>query len=56
YMNALLSLNSSNRFLLNGVKMKTSRTDHFVVSQMRLQRFNNGVWTPVGQLVEGRPR
>ena len=56
YMNALLSLNSTNRFLLNGVKIKTSRTDHFVVSQMRLQRFSNGAWTPVGPLVEGRPR
>jgi branched-chain amino acid transport system substrate-binding protein len=56
YMNALYSLNSTNRFLLNGVKMKTSKTDHFVVSQMRLQRFNNGAWSPVGPLVEGRPR
>jgi branched-chain amino acid transport system substrate-binding protein len=56
YMAALLSLNSNNRFLLAGVKMKTSRTDHFIVSQMRLQRFNNGAWSPVGNLVEGRPR
>ena len=56
YMNALLSLNSTNRFLLNGVRMKTSKTDHFIISQMRLQRFNNGAWTPVGGLVEGRPR
>ena len=56
YMNALLSFNSTNRFLLNGVKMKSSKTDHFIVSQMRLQRFNDGSWTPVGGLVEGRPR
>jgi branched-chain amino acid transport system substrate-binding protein len=56
YMNALLSLNATNRFLLNGVKMKTSKTDHFIISQMRLQRFNNGAWTPIGRLVEGRPR
>jgi branched-chain amino acid transport system substrate-binding protein len=56
YMNGLLSLNSTNRFLLDGVKIRTSRKDHFVVSQMRLQRFNNGTWTPVGALVEGRPR
>ena len=55
YMNALLSLNSANRFLLDGVTMKTSKTDHFIVSQMRLQRFNNGAWTPIGPLVEGRP-
>jgi branched-chain amino acid transport system substrate-binding protein len=56
YMAALLSLNSTNRFLLPGVRMRTSRTDHFIISQMRLQRFNNGAWTPVGNLVEGRPR
>jgi branched-chain amino acid transport system substrate-binding protein len=55
YMNALLSLNSTNRFLLNGVRMKTSKSDHFIVSQMRLQRFNNGAWVPVGGLIEGRP-
>jgi branched-chain amino acid transport system substrate-binding protein len=56
YMNALLSFNSTNRFLLNGVRMKSSKTDHFIVSQMRLQRFNDGSWTPLGPLVEGRPR
>ncbi len=56
YMNALLSFNSTNRFLLNGVRMKSSKTDHFIISQMRLQRFNNGSWTPFGPLVEGRPR
>jgi branched-chain amino acid transport system substrate-binding protein len=56
FMNALLSLNSTNRFLLPGVRMKTSKTDHFIVSQMQLQRFNNGAWSTIGKLVEGRPR
>jgi branched-chain amino acid transport system substrate-binding protein len=58
YMNALLSLDSTNRFALPGVRMKTSKTDHFIISQMRLQRFNasTGAWTPVGKLIEGRPR
>jgi branched-chain amino acid transport system substrate-binding protein len=55
YMNALTSLNSTNRFLLPGVRMKTGRNDRFIISQMRLQRFSNGAWTPVGGLVEGRP-
>ncbi len=55
-MNALLGLNTTNRFALNGVRLKTSKTDHFVMSQMRLQRFNNGIWTPIGPLIEGRPR
>ena len=47
-MNALLSLNTTNRFALNGVALKTSKTDHFVISQLRLQRFNNGIWSPIG--------
>jgi ABC-type branched-subunit amino acid transport system substrate-binding protein len=55
-MNALLSLDTTNRFALNGVRLKTSKTDHWVISQMRLQRYNNGLWTPIGPLVEGRPR
>jgi branched-chain amino acid transport system substrate-binding protein len=54
-MSALLSLNSTNRFALPGSAMKTSKSDHFIVSQMRLQRFNNGVWSLFGPLVEGRP-
>jgi len=55
-MNALLHLNSKNRFALPGVVMKTSRKDHYIISQMQLQRFSNLVWSPVGKLVEGRPR
>ncbi len=39
-MNALLSLNYANKFVLPGVVQKTSKTDHFVISQMQLQRFN----------------
>jgi branched-chain amino acid transport system substrate-binding protein len=57
-MSALLSLNSANRFLLPGMKMTTSKTDHFVISQMQLQRYNSTakLWVPFGQLIEGRPR
>ena len=55
-MKAVLSLNSTNRFLLPGAVLKTSAKDHFVVSQMRLQRFNNGIWSQIGPLIEGRPR
>jgi branched-chain amino acid transport system substrate-binding protein len=56
FMSALTSLDTTNRFALNGVRLKTSKKDHFVISQMRLQRFNNGVWSPIGPLVDGRPR
>jgi branched-chain amino acid transport system substrate-binding protein len=57
-MNALLSMNTSSQFLLPGMVMKTSKTDHYVISQMQLQRFNANarVWVPFGKLIEGRPR
>jgi branched-chain amino acid transport system substrate-binding protein len=55
-MKALLSMNAKNKFLLPGIVQKTSKTDHFVISQMRPQRFSNGVWSNVGPLVDGRPR
>jgi branched-chain amino acid transport system substrate-binding protein len=57
-MSALLSMNYPNKFLLPGVVQKSSRTDRFIVSQMRLQRFNSTtkLWVPFGQLIEGRPR
>ena len=58
FMNALLSMNYPNKFLLPGMVQKTSRTDHFVISQMQLQRFNGNtkLWVPFGKLIEGRPR
>ena len=55
-MKALLSLNLKNRFLLPGVVQKTSAKDHFIISQMQLQRFSGGVWSKVGPLVQARPR
>ena len=55
-MNALLSLNETSPYLLPGSKLKTSKTDHFIISHQRLMRFNNGVWAGSGALVDGRPR
>ena len=57
-MNALLSMNYPNKFLLPGMVQKTSRTDRFIISQMQLQRYNSTtrLWVPFGRLVEGRPR
>ena len=57
-MNALLSMNDPNKFLLPGMVQKTSRTDRFIISQMQLQRYNSTtrLWVPFGRLVEGRPR
>ena len=55
-MNALTNMNSTNRFLLPGIKQKTGKRDRFIISQMQLQRWNNGQWAEVGGIVEGRPR
>jgi hypothetical protein len=57
-MKALLSMNYPNKFLLPGVVQKTSAKDHFIVSQMQLQRYDSTLrrWVPFGQLIEGRPR
>jgi branched-chain amino acid transport system substrate-binding protein len=55
-MKALLSLNFKNKFALPGVTVRTTKTDHFPLSQMELQRFNNGVWSKIGPLVQARPR
>ena len=55
-MRALLSFNEGSPFALPGVRLKTSATDHFIISHQQMMRFNNGGWTLTGQLVDGRPR
>jgi branched-chain amino acid transport system substrate-binding protein len=58
-MRALLKMDNQNKFALPGVKQKTTAKDHFIISQMQLQRYTasgGGVWNPVGRLVDGRPR
>jgi hypothetical protein len=57
-MAALTSLNSTNRFLLTGVKTKTSSTDRFIISQSKLINWGGGVtgsWKEVSDLIESRP-
>jgi branched-chain amino acid transport system substrate-binding protein len=58
FMAAQMSMNYPNKFLLPGIVQKTSPTDHFIVSQMQMQRYNSTArrWIPFGQLIEGRPR
>jgi hypothetical protein len=55
-MNALLSFNETNPFALPGVRLKTSKTDHYIISHQQPMRYNNGLWVLFGQLVDGRPR
>ncbi len=40
-MSALLSMNCEKFYLLPGIVMKTSKTDHFTISQMQLARLNS---------------
>jgi branched-chain amino acid transport system substrate-binding protein len=55
-MRALLSFNETSPYLLPGSRLKTSATDHFIISHQRLMTYNNGAWTGQGALVDGRPR
>ena len=55
-MNALQSLNEVNPYALPGVRLKTSKTDHYIISHQQPMRYNNGLWVLFGQLVDGRPR
>ncbi len=41
----------SNPFVVKGIRIKTSSTDHFPIEQARLQRWRKGVWVPFGKLV-----
>ena len=56
-MKAVLNMNDkSNPFLLPGVVTKTGNTDFFPISQQQLIKFNNGSWSPMGQITDTRPR
>jgi hypothetical protein len=55
-MRALLSLNETTPYLLPGSRLKTSTSDHFIISHQRLMTYNNGNWSGSGALVDGRPR
>ncbi len=48
--------NAKNPFALPGAITKTGRNDPFPISHMRLIRFNNGTWSAMGALVNGRGR
>ena len=55
-MKALLSFNETSPFLLPGSKLKTSTTDHFIISHQRLMTYTAPLWTGNGALIDGRPR
>lgn len=47
-------MNWVNPFLLPGVKVHTTPTSRYPVSQMKLLKYDNGLWQEVGNLVNGR--
>ena len=51
---AAAKMSWTNPFSLPGVQVKTSANDRFPISQVKLQRFNNGLWSPFGPLINGR--
>jgi len=54
-MKAALRLNIKNDpFLLPGITVKTSATDHFPLDQARLERYHNGHWVVFGGLFRVR--
>ena len=55
-MRALLSFDEASPFLLPGSRLKTSATDHFIISHQRLMTYTAPLWTGMGPLVDGRPR
>lgn len=55
-MRALLSFNETTPYLLPSVRLKTSPTDRFMISQQQMQVYNNGTWRLSGRLIDLRPR
>ncbi len=51
---ATQKMNWVNPYLIKGIKVKTSKNDHFPISQIKLVRYENGVFTEFGSLIKGR--
>jgi branched-chain amino acid transport system substrate-binding protein len=53
-MRATQHMNWSNPYTIKGVKVKTSKSDRFPISQIRLIRFTSPNWREFGPLIKGR--
>jgi branched-chain amino acid transport system substrate-binding protein len=55
-VNAARHMNWTNPFTLAGIKIKTSSTDPFPISQVKLIKYNatNKIWSEFGSLITGR--
>jgi branched-chain amino acid transport system substrate-binding protein len=53
-MAATRKMNWVNPYAIKGVRVTTSRRDHFPLSQFKLIRWQNGSWSEFGSLIKGR--
>jgi branched-chain amino acid transport system substrate-binding protein len=53
-MRATQRMNWVNPYLIKGVRVRTSKTDHFPIDQVKLIRYGNGTWSEVSGLFKGR--
>jgi branched-chain amino acid transport system substrate-binding protein len=53
-LNAARHMNWTNPGTLPGIKVTTSLTDPFPISQVKIIKYGNGIWTEQGSLINGR--
>jgi len=53
-MAATAKMDWVNPYALPGVKIKTTKTDRFPISQGKVVRYNNGTWSEISALYQGR--
>jgi branched-chain amino acid transport system substrate-binding protein len=53
-MRATQRMNWVNPYLIKGVRVKTSKSDHFPIDQVKLIRYGNGTWSEISGLFKGR--
>ncbi len=46
---------TDNPLLLPGVVVRTTPTNHYIITQMQLETYGNGEWHPFGGLIDARP-
>jgi hypothetical protein len=47
-------MNWVNPYMIKGIKVKTSKSDFFPISQLKLVRYENGTFNEFGSLIKGR--
>jgi branched-chain amino acid transport system substrate-binding protein len=47
-------MNWTNPYLIKGIRVKTSKTDHFPIDQVKIIRYNTGTWSEISALFKGR--